>query len=299
MKQKTLFYAIALLFALVLPQMALAQSSNKNILVVHVSGSDSGTQYSLADAPHIVFSQSASSDGHNDQFVVNVKGSDSGIISLADMVSGEGFYTFTTDNGVAVTMMEDPDNLGTYYSTFSHSSACTLPEGITAYVATAEDSEKITFTEVEGALAAETGYLLIGTLTEGNGTEVVSLSETTAAATTPDTNYLVPTLEATTVDASADYYVLSYVANSIGVGFYKVAEETTIPAGRAYIDGSTIPASSALKISFVDNEATGISLLENSTEEGSHAIYTIQGIRVADMNRQGIYIVDGKKVLVK
>lgn len=80
------------------------------------------------------------------------------------------------------------------------------------------------------------------------------------------------------------------------VGFMKVKSGETIPAGKAYL---VIGGSSARDfIGFGEEEATGISLTENSELRTENAVYDLQGRRVAQPTK-GLYIVNGKKVLVK
>jgi len=80
------------------------------------------------------------------------------------------------------------------------------------------------------------------------------------------------------------------------VGFMKVKSGVTIPAGKAYL---VIGSGSARDfIGFGEEEATGISLTENSELRTENAVYDLQGRRVAQPTK-GLYIVNGKKVLVK
>ena len=75
------------------------------------------------------------------------------------------------------------------------------------------------------------------------------------------------------------------------VGFYPVA--TTIPAGKAYI-----PADGEAK-SFLalDGDATAISNIETASAHAT--IYNVAGQRVQNIEKSGLYIVNGKKVVVK
>ena len=80
------------------------------------------------------------------------------------------------------------------------------------------------------------------------------------------------------------------------VGFAKVKNGATVPAGKAYL---IIGGGSARDfIGFGEEEATGISLTENSELRTENAVYDLQGRRVAQPTK-GLYIVNGKKVLVK
>ncbi len=80
------------------------------------------------------------------------------------------------------------------------------------------------------------------------------------------------------------------------VGFAKVKYGATVPAGKAYLEiGGGLARDF---IGFGEEEATGISLTENSELRTENAVYDLQGRRVAQPTK-GLYIVNGKKVLVK
>ena len=79
------------------------------------------------------------------------------------------------------------------------------------------------------------------------------------------------------------------------VGFAKVKSGATVPAGKAYL---LIPAASRDFFGFGEDEATGIENLTPALSEGEGTVYDLQGRRVAQPTK-GLYIVNGKKVLVK
>ena len=90
-------------------------------------------------------------------------------------------------------------------------------------------------------------------------------------------------------------YVLANV-EGYGVGFYAIHETIkTLPEGKVYLEA---PAT----IKFIgfdfNDDATGIKGVETATEAENAVIYNLAGQRVANPTK-GIYIVNGKKVLVK
>ena len=105
----------------------------------------------------------------------------------------------------------------------------------------------------------------------------------------------------TNLSATTGGYV-NYVlgSGSSGTGFYRVpAAGTTLAAGHAYlqIPAETAAGSRALTISFDDeDEATAISDVER--QNGESAVYDLQGRRV-EQPRSGLYIRNGKKVIIK
>ena len=83
------------------------------------------------------------------------------------------------------------------------------------------------------------------------------------------------------------------------VGFYKVAKGQSVPSGKAYLVITDLPDHSREFVGFeYDNETTGISLTENSELRTENAVYDLQGRRVAQPTK-GLYIVNGKKVIIK
>ena len=112
--------------------------------------------------------------------------------------------------------------------------------------------------------------------------------------------YTLPVLEGDADDAGANKLLASDGTVSSGyvlankndvVGFYPVA--TTIPEGKAYL-----PADGEAK-SFLalDGDATAISNIETTSAQTT--IYNIAGQRVQNMEKSGLYIVNGKKLFVK
>jgi len=76
-----------------------------------------------------------------------------------------------------------------------------------------------------------------------------------------------------------------------GIGFYKVNDGVEIPQYRAYYT-----AQSGADAFFFDN-ADAISNVEVEANEAE--VYTISGVKVQNSNQKGVYIVNGKKVVVK
>ncbi len=86
-----------------------------------------------------------------------------------------------------------------------------------------------------------------------------------------------------------------------GLGFYFGAENGgafTVPAGMAYL---AVPRSMAVKCFLLDGSPTGIEGIEaGQTAEAVKTVYTLDGRKVeAQKLPKGIYIVNGKKVIVK
>lgn len=98
-----------------------------------------------------------------------------------------------------------------------------------------------------------------------------------------------------------DAYRLGY--GSVGVGFYKFTTTTAPAAGIVYIDKNNVNTSTAahgLSISF-DDDVTAISdalRLNDKGEMTNDSYYNLAGQRVAQPTK-GLYIVNGKKIVIK
>ena len=119
-----------------------------------------------------------------------------------------------------------------------------------------------------------------------------SFAYTTSDVPDVPVNDLVPATDNVTADGTQ--YVLADGAE--GIGFYRVTDGSTIPAGKAYLvirsDGEGVK-------DFVgfEDDATGISKVD-ATLNAADAIYNVAGQRLNKMQR-GINIVGNKKVVIK
>ena len=185
------------------------------------------------------------------------------------------------------------------YATFFAHAEVTIPENVNAYYITAEgiNGNSVTLTQIENVIPANTAVILEG----AEGEYTFNVSETGAAAV--NSNLLKGTAVNTNITEEA--YVLG---NNGGVGLYK-AQTTSVStsggnlnvflnnAGKAYLP-MPADAEGVKSYSFRFGEGTtGIS--EVKTENGEVKIYDLTGRRVEAITAPGIYIVGGKKVLVK
>ena len=89
----------------------------------------------------------------------------------------------------------------------------------------------------------------------------------------------------------------AYVLNKkdgTGVGFYRLSSGGTIGANKAYLTYSGTLA----REFFLFDEATGIEAIDNGQLTIDNVVYDLQGRRVAQPAK-GLYIVNGKKVIIK
>jgi len=158
----------------------------------------------------------------------------------------------------------------------------TATEGLTAYTAKM-DGSKVTFSEVT-KVPANTGLLLKGEA--GNYT----INTTTETIAEISDNKLVGVTKAE--EKEAGIFVL--LDGTKGVGFYKTTNAFTVGANTAYI--KALP-NDARFIGFNLDEATGIEGVAAEKADNCE-IYNLQGQRVMKAQK-GLYIINGKKVLVK
>ena len=118
-------------------------------------------------------------------------------------------------------------------------------------------------------------------------------------------NLLVGVPTATTVSPTDGSYTNFILANDElkGIGFYPLASAGEIGANKAYLQlpTSILPAASrSLRMVFEDEEdVTGINSLNDKLKMiNDKAVYDLQGRRVVKPTR-GLYIKDGKKIMVK
>ena len=127
---------------------------------------------------------------------------------------------------------------------------------------------------------------------KSTGNPVMTL--TTEASSNTDSNSLegVSNAEGTTSDGTM--YVLNYKA-ATGVGFYKLTSGKTLGVGKAYL---TYSGSGAPGFFGFGDDATGIKAIDNGQLTIDNEVYDLQGRRVAQPTK-GLYIVNGKKVVIK
>ncbi|MBP1541430.1 MAG: hypothetical protein ILA25_04595 [Prevotella sp.] len=144
-----------------------------------------------------------------------------------------------------------------------------------------------------GTVAANTGLLLKGA--EGTATIPVVASGTDYSST----NKLVGVLEDTEIAQNTGYVLMNDATN--GLGFYKNANATafTVGANTAYLPAN-FDGSSARSFYLFDDELTGIKNIESATatQKAEGDFFDLQGRKVAQPTK-GLYIVNGKKVIIK
>ena len=172
-----------------------------------------------------------------------------------------------------------------------------IPEGAEAYIVKQSDINEgyITMTQIEGTIPANTGVIVKA----NPETYRFAYSAETKADVTG--NLLAGSVADEYVEGAA--YVLG---NKNGVGLYK-AEMNQLDgtawlnnANKAYLPASALTTAqqTVAFYGFDWNGTTGIEQITDNREQ-STAIFDLTGRRVESISAPGIYIVNGKKVLVK
>ena len=206
------------------------------------------------------------------QKIVSIEGGDQLLETVKVEVGSQGVVTFSPVGDVDFTSVS----------------------GLKAYIGSGFNRKTgvLTMTRVYDVPAGE-GLLLKG----ASGTYQIPYQQSYSIYS----NLLKGVSSETNLSATTGGYV-NYVlgSGSSGTGFYRVpAGGTTLTAGHAYlqIPTETAAGSRTLTISFDDeDEATAISDAER--QDGESAVYDLQGRRV-EQPRSGLYIRNGKKVIIK
>lgn len=211
-------------------------------------------------------------------------------LSAKCLILGTGTFTIT------------PARYGTYYT----EDAFVMPEGVTGYTITSEDGQTLKFNEayVAGAVVPAKTALVLKATEELTADKEYTYTIVNSTAVAPTDNLLHGSVaEATTnVEGAKAYYKLANPTE--GLGFYYGAEDGgafTNGAHKAYLAVMTEGLSQMRGFSF-DSMTTGINhVVANAEHAKTTVIYDLNGRRVNSLNAaaKGVYIVNGKKVIVK
>ena len=175
---------------------------------------------------------------------------------------------------------------GEYWSTFYNATqGFTADENTTVFQAALSGSS-LTLTEVPNREIPATKAVILKsssatiTLTPASTTETLEGNELQGTATS--------------ITNPGNAYVLNKTETN-GVGFYKLSSTGTIGANKAYL---TYSGASLTRSFFGFDETTGIEMPTAEVIDADAVVYDLQGRRVAQPTK-GLYIVNGKKVIIK
>ncbi|MBQ5888939.1 MAG: hypothetical protein IIW77_06670 [Bacteroidaceae bacterium] len=259
------------------------------------TGSGAATMASVADAT--VFVAMTSQNTTEGTFCLrypngnylNAQGE--GVYHYGDNDNGSSFFlTKYEETNVTVSSAE--------WATMYLGYAVYVPENVNVYAVTGAENGYVTKSQLEGVIPAKTGVLL-----ENAGTYTFKKAIATEFANV-EGNLMKGSVEDTYVEGTA--YVLAN-DSKLGVGMYKAELNKDAEgnvgtthflnnAGKAYM---VLPAASET-VAFYGLDWDGTTGIEGvEVENEVKAIYDLTGRRVEAITAPGIYIVNGKKVLVK
>ena len=211
-------------------------------------------------------------------------------------VTTAGDITITPTKGLHIyyiTVTENKENIpvstldGRNYASFVATKKLdfSAADGITAYIATGlnDASDAVVLEPVDVVPVGEP--IIVKTETQG---ATVNVPVTTVDADDVSGNNLIAGDGETSYSTGTYYYLAS--------DLFHLATSGTLQSGKAYLQ---IPSSARqLGIVFGDDETTGISATLMNNERLSNEFFDLQGRKVAQPTK-GLYIVNGKKVIVK
>lgn len=201
----------------------------------------------------------------------------------------------TTDVSVGTITIAAPEGFGTYYNESSY----ILPEGLTAFGYTTANTDG-TLVKTDVFTAGDVVPAKAALVVKGNTGKYECYATDKEATNTLEGNLLKGVTTDTRIEAESGVkrYILTRADDGI-LAFYRTNSGTiNVKANRAYLE---VPTAMAVASFSLEGTATGINNVV--TTAAKQGIYTISGVRLnATTTKElpaGIYIVDGKKVIVK
>ena len=195
-------------------------------------------------------------------------------------------YTFRLEEVTSLPVTVSAANYATFYTPV----AVKIPAGVEVYYASAVEDEYVILNPITGTIPANTGVIL-----KNAGSYEFEITTDVPAI---EGNLLKGTVARTQLAQNGRCYVLGLDANSV-VGMYKAAkgEDNSVffnSGHKAYLELPEASKSNSYRFDF--GGTTGIETIETSAQD--NVIYDLTGRRV-EKAVKGLYIVNGKKVLVK
>ena len=205
----------------------------------------------------------------------------------------ETYFTVAGLKNVSAYEFVEEEPVEETWSSFYAAMDTQIPAGVEAYIVTTANKEYVTLTQIFGTIPAMTGVIFKSNPKSNTGGEELANVEG---------NLLEGVLMNT--NKTEEAYVLGCVDGEYG--FYKAAMNQLdgtawqANAGKAYLPVSALPASAQGAANFSFRFEEGTTAIENVEVENTvKAIYDLTGRKVNEITAPGIYIVNGKKVLVK
>ena len=219
----------------------------------------------------------------------------------------------TTDQYLVVRLAKSSDNKGCFFglkqitlyngyrfattatsnianvATFSASSPVTFSSDATAYIAINSDNTQVTLSPLNGALAAGQGAI-VSKATTGDIYAYVSTE-----ATDSRNNQLVGSGDATKELTDGNYYIFNKPGEEAVFSPLDKSASTTLAANKAALKTATT-GGQALTLDF--GSVTGINTVTTAMP-ATNATFDLSGRKVSGKLPAGLYIKNGKKLLIK
>lgn len=277
-----------------------ASASNGTVSLSATSGITAGTTVTVTATPNTGYEMGS----------ISITDANSSPVNYTSI--GNNQYTFVmpaSNVTVSVTFnqIEDryfPVNMSSYiYRTFVYTDDpidFSKAVGLEGYYAKSlnSDGDEVVFEQVTGIVAAGTPLLL----KKLDNARETKLWRAVTSGTTPSPNLLVAGNGGEI--QGENYYVLTNHLVEVNNGYYYVYvfaettyEKARVDTDRAYLYLGGGNARGKVSIKFVKGNTNGISNVETETF-GNGAIYNLRGQRV-ERPTKGLYIINGKKVMIK
>lgn len=205
------------------------------------------------------------------------------------------YYTTCSDINVTISRYG--------YSTWYSAVPVSIPEGLKAYYCSIE-GETATLHPINGVIPSFTGAILYSEeAAQKQEAKSYTMSYTNETAPNVSGNRLIGFTKDTYVDNGKAHYALNVRDNKVGFYIPQTAEGEelspespfTAKAGKAYLSKDPNETAAAYAIKRIDD--TGITPITIAPSQNDMQIYDLFG-RPVELPHKGIYIVNGKKVVL-
>lgn len=208
-----------------------------------------------------------------------------------------GYVLYTNSDELSGATFHPQIHINREWTTYCATASFEVPEGIDAYVVKSYSDGVVTLKKVTTINSGQ-GVLL-------KPASVGTFYDATLCASTPEayeSNMLKGVTTATAIsDKDGEYTNFIFTKVGDDIGFYP-ASAGIIPAYKAYLQIPTaslpVGAPARLSVVFEDGETTSITPVRNN-QKTSDEWYTLSGQRSTKPTERGIYIHEGKKVIIK
>ena len=213
--------------------------------------------------------------------------------SIAAYTGAAGWSTYADKiKGYNVVLPTTATTSTAHWTTYYNSASNMVADANTTIYQVSLDGTSVTLTEVPDRII-NAGH---GVVMKSTATSIALQTSASESATSYDDNDLLGSATDVYPVAGKKRYVLAYQNSTLG--FYKLGDAVTIPAGKAYLEVSS--AAAPWFIDFSEDEGTPTKIEEPQSEVSEEdVIYTLQGQRVSQPLTSGVYIVNGKKVFIR